>query len=590
MSVKSRLALRLVGWLAFAGFVLLALAAVTLNWISNQFSRIEAARQFESAGLHELIRTLQRDGTRPEFDPKLLELVREHGGWLQTLDEQGRVTDSYFAPDDVPTEYGPGQLTAYWLGKLSFPYPLYLWIQEKDGVQYTLLYGMSNRSDELLRQVVAEAAVWDDRIVVPEALGNSMLRDGFWVQLLDAAGDELASFNKPDGAIADYTLQEFALRSVYPDRYGARIASHYDPSSGQTWVVSQPLPGTAPGQQPTLAPENRVLMIGIGALLLGAIALFSIVSFAFGQRFGAPIVHVLKWLRQLGEGRYEEPTDTRGKPRSRNRKGRRRRKYRVYRDVLESMELLSRTLQKNKKLAEDTERMRNEWIAGVSHDLKTPLSSIKGYAHILENGDYEWSADEVREFARVIMEKSAYLDELISDLALTYRLKNGAGAPASELADLNECAAAAIGEAANHPRYPAGSVRFSASDKPVHVETYRPWFQRIVDNLIANALLHNEPGTVVTVAVRRNEDDSASLIVSDNGKGMDEETAARLFERYYRGTDTEAHPEGSGLGMAITRALAEGLGGTIRVDTAEGRGTTIVIRWPAKKPPMQESS
>ncbi len=583
MTVKSRLAVRLVAWLAVAGVLLFALAAVMLNWTNNQLSRIEATRQFESAGLYELIRTLQSEGGQLRFDPQLLELVREHGGWLQSLDEQGRVTESFYTPDDVPTVYGPGELTAYWLGKKPFPYALYLWIQEKDGVNYTLLYGMRNESGDLFRRIVAESSVQDRLLVVPEPLSSTLVRDSSWVQLLDASGRELASFNKPEGALDDYTPQELALRSIYPDRYGAAIDSHYDSESGLTWVISRPLAGATPGEEPTLTPENRVLAIGIGTIVLGAIVLFVLVSYAFGQRFGAPIVHLLKWLRGLGAGRYEEPANARGDARSRDRRGRRRRKYRVYGDVLESMEQLARTLQSNEKLAADTERLRNEWIAGVSHDLKTPLSSIKGYAHLLENGEYEWTAEEAREFARIISEKSAYLDDLINDLALTYRLKSGLGAPEAEIADLNECTASAIEDAVKDPRYLSNSLHFSAAANPVYISTFRPWFQRIIDNLIANALLHNEPGTTVTISVRRIGSAWASLTVSDNGKGMNEETAARLFERYYRGTDTDARPEGSGLGMAITKALAEGLGGVIDVDTAEGRGTTIVIRWPIRQ-------
>jgi len=583
MTVKTRLALRLVAWLTAIGLILFAMAGIALTWTNNQLSKIEAERQFESAGLIELIRTLQRNGDRLEFDPELLKLIRENGGWLQRIDEQGRVTDSYYVPDDVPTAYGPGELTAYWLGKAPFPYQLYLWIQEKDGIMHTLLYGLRNQSNALLERLAEEAVIQEGTIVVPASLREVLQANSSWVQLLDDSGRELASFNKPAGALASYTVQELALRSVYPDRYGAQILSLYDSSSGRTWVISSPLPGTLPGEEPTLTPENRVLIIGIGSLLLSAIALFIIASYVFGQRIGAPIVHVLKWLWKLGEGKYEEPADSRGFPRSRDRKGRRKRKYRVYRDVLDSMELLSRSLQSNEKLAADTERMRNEWIAGVSHDLKTPLSSIKGYAHLLENGEYEWTPDEVRSFGRIMLEKSAHLDDLINDLTLTYRLKNGLGAPSTELADLNECSASAIEEAMNHPRYPAGSARWIPADGPVLIETYRPWFQRIVDNLIANALLHNKPGTTMTISVRRDGDDSVLLIFSDNGKGMDKETEARLFERYYRGTDTESRAEGSGLGMAVTKALAEGLGGQIEVSTEEGTGTTIVIRWPLRQ-------
>jgi signal transduction histidine kinase len=134
-------------------------------------------------------------------------------------------------------------------------------------------------------------------------------------------------------------------------------------------------------------------------------------------------------------------------------------------------------------------------------------------------------------------------------------------------------------EAARHPAASAGKVRFVPAASPVYVNSYRPWLKRIFDNLVANALLHNEAETVVTVSVTGSASGEIVLTFEDNGKGMDKETADRLFERYYRGTDTESRTEGSGLGMAITKALVEELGGTIAVDTALGKGTVIRLSW-----------
>ncbi|WP_254450288.1 sensor histidine kinase [Cohnella herbarum] len=348
--------------------------------------------------------------------------------------------------------------------------------------------------------------------------------------------------------------------------------------------AKHPLSGMEPGQKPLISPENRVLFIGIGLLLLAAMLVFVFVSYWFGQRFGAPIAHVLKWLRQLGEGRYEEPVDARGIPRSQDRRGRRKSKYRVYSDVIDSMDSLSQSLHSNEKLREETEKMRDEWIAGVSHDLKTPLSSIKGYAHVLVNDSYDWSAEEIRSFANIILDKSSYLDELINDLTLTYRLKSHNGKPPFEQVSMNDYLAAAIQEAVNHPMYPEERVRFIPSDAPVNLRIYRPWFQRIVDNLVANALLHNEEGTTLTITLQAKEPNCATLTFSDDGKGMDEETASRLFERYYRGTDTETRTEGSGLGMAVTKALVEAHGGTIEVVSSMKRGTSIMIKWNSELP------
>ncbi|WP_256762049.1 sensor histidine kinase KdpD [Cohnella sp. WQ 127256] len=587
MNIKSRLTLRLISWLVAVGVILFVLAGIVLNWTMNQLVRVEASREFNSAGLHQLIQNIQTREDKLQFDADILEQIRESGGWLQRIDDNGQVTDAFYTPADVPLSYGPGELTSYWSGKSPFPYQLYLWIQEKDGVVHTLLYGLKNRDDLLLEQIKEKGFARGSDIVLPQDIQDNLRSIGAWVQLLDAQGSELAAFNKPSGALDRYSVQELPLRTVYPDRYGTKLVSLYDQDTSMTWIVSSPLSGMEPGEVPLITPEQQVLVKSIGLLLLVALLVFILVSYWFGQQFGSPIVHVLKWLRLLGEGRYEEPVDSSGVPRSQNRKGRRKRKYRVYQDVIDSMNSLSQSLHHSEQLREDTERMREEWIAGVSHDLKTPLSSIKGYAHVLDNDSYEWTKEEMRSFAQIIIDKSSYMDELINDLTLTYKLRNGHGAPSVELVELNEYAALAIEEAANHPMYPEGNIRLIPLDTPVYILVYKPWFQRIVDNLVANALLHNENGTLLTISVQVPEPAHITLTFADNGKGMDEETAARLFERYYRGTDTESLAEGSGLGMAVTKALVEVLGGSIEVVTSIGQGTSLITRWKMAEPPMK---
>jgi signal transduction histidine kinase len=581
MNVKWRLAFRLIAWLALAGFALLALAGGALYWTIHQLTRIEAARDFESAGLYRLVQTIQAEGDDLKFDPELLEMVRESGGWLQRIDENGRVTDAFFTPPDVPDAYGPGELTAYWLGKTPFPYQLYLWIQSKDGVTHTLIYGLSNKDDLLLRQLAEQGKVAGGNIALPGELEDRLRQAGAWLQVLDPSGDELASFNKPEGALGRFSVQEMALRSIYPDRYGATLTSRYDETTGRTWVLSAPLPGYKPGEEPAIAPEVRVLATAIGLLFAASMLLFALVAGWFGHRFGSPIVHMLTWLRSLDEGSYVEPADPSGRPRSRNRKGKTKRGYRVFEDVIRSLDSLSRTLRRNEEMQAENERLKDEWIAGVSHDLKTPLSSIKGYAHMLNADAYEWTTEEVRSFAKVILDKSSHLDELINDLTLTYHLRHGGRAPSLETVDLNEYLAEAVREASSHPLYPEGSIRFVPDRRPALLSIYKPWFQRIIDNLTANALLHNKEGTTLTVSVQTGPEGEIAVSFADDGDGMDERTAARLFERYYRGTDTESRTEGTGLGMAVTKALVEGMGGSIEVSTSLGRGTVIVLRWKA---------
>ncbi|MFC5470087.1 sensor histidine kinase [Cohnella suwonensis] len=216
----------------------------------------------------------------------------------------------------------------------------------------------------------------------------------------------------------------------------------------------------------------------------------------------------------------------------------------------------------------------------MSHDLKTPLSSIIGYAHMMEAEAYTWTQEEVRSFAKVILDKSYYLEGLANDLTLTYRARSGGASPALSATEVNAFLASAVREAINHPAYDADRVRFRASDGPAYIAAYAPWLQRIVDNLVANALTHNREGTTLTISVKPSGS-FVSIDFADDGDGMDEATASRLFERYYRGVDTDSRSEGTGLGMAVAKALAESMDGTIGVSASVGRGTTIRLAFPA---------
>ncbi|MCL6627949.1 MAG: ATP-binding protein, partial [Alicyclobacillus shizuokensis] len=112
------------------------------------------------------------------------------------------------------------------------------------------------------------------------------------------------------------------------------------------------------------------------------------------------------------------------------------------------------------------------------------------------------------------------------------------------------------------------------------------WITRALDNLLVNASLHNPDGTTISVEVRPLRKDGfrypgVCIEIRDNGTGMDEETVAHLFDRYYRGTNTsEKQVRGSGLGTAIAKQLIEAHGGHISVDSALGRGTSIVVELP----------
>lgn len=582
MNVRRRLMTRFIGLLAGTVVLILVIGGSIAYWVIQQVNEASLVEDFATVGLDQLISTadISPDGS-VRYDPGLLKRIEENNGWLQILDEQGRVLDAFHTPPDVPDHYKPGELISYWQGQKPFPYELYLLIRERQGINFTLLYGENNQTVTMLEQAYNGGRYANHKLELASGQQDIIRAADAYLQILDEEGQELASFNKPAAGIPDsYSIQDLILRTRYPSRYGMTAVTSYDEQNHSTWMLSVPLAGHPAGSH--VNPFRFIFAPALVALLISIIGLLILLAVWYANLFGYPMLHMLQWLQRLERGQYEEPAGPRGRPLSRKRNGKWRRNYRVYTEVLHSIQTLSDTLKKDKELRKQNDSLREEWIAGITHDLKTPLSSIQGYAHMLEAEKYEWAPNEVREFAGIMLDKSMYMDRLVSDLAMTYRLRSGGYQPPVELTDINALLQDLVQRAERNPAFGEGRITFQSSTVKVQGYVHIPSFERIVDNLTANALLHNPPEAklIVSVLPGKQVGDFTVQFV-DDGRGMDQETVWKLFERYYRGTDTGAPDVGSGLGMAVTKGLIEAMQGRIEVRSSPEEGTEIRLIWDA---------
>ncbi len=231
-----------------------------------------------------------------------------------------------------------------------------------------------------------------------------------------------------------------------------------------------------------------------------------------------------------------------------------------------------------------TEDRLRRFVADASHELRTPLTSIRGYAELFRRG----AADRPEDLAtamRRIEEEAARMGVLVEDLLLLARLDQGPTIDRSPV-DLARLAADAVNDArAVAPERP---VTFS-NDRPVMVLGDELRLRQVAANLLSNALVHTPAGTAVrvTVAVRG---DRAVLEVSDDGPGLAPETAARVFERFYRVDKARSRATGGvGLGLSIVAAIAEVHGGEARLapPTPDRRGATFVVELPLMATPAE---
>ncbi|HSN85159.1 MAG TPA: ATP-binding protein [Thermoanaerobaculia bacterium] len=225
-----------------------------------------------------------------------------------------------------------------------------------------------------------------------------------------------------------------------------------------------------------------------------------------------------------------------------------------------------------------TADMRRDFVANVSHELKTPLAAIRGYAETLHDGALE-ETETARRFLDRILSQCRRLQALLDDLLTLSRLE-GVEPPSErepvDLADIVHRAAELLSAAAREKR-----VKIEMGEQPVSpLPGDADSLERLVLNLLDNAIKYNRPeGTVV---LRLFEAASEVILeVTDTGIGIPQDSLPRLFERFYRVDKGRAREEGgTGLGLAIVKHVAQAHGGQVEVESRIGQGTTFRVRLP----------
>lgn len=329
-----------------------------------------------------------------------------------------------------------------------------------------------------------------------------------------------------------------------------------------TFVVRMPNPSYKPFEE----PFNKAMILFVSVffgghiiLLLGVIFL----SISISRQFVRPLVYVISRIERLTQFDYSDISD---KKIHHKKTGKLKRKFKLFQPVEESLNHLSERLDSNERQIKQSEQLREEWITGLSHDLKTPLSSIYGYSTMLASEDYEWTKDEMRIFAQTMQEKATYMDALIQDLTYTYQLKNKAIQLDKVLLPLTTWLTQFADEQVSVKVY--GDVMLQADELLL---------KRIMDNLITNAKKYTPVGTKVMVEAQRTGKE-VMLTIADHGPGIPQEELDNLFERYYRGTNTTDDTAGTGLGLAITKQLIDLHNGTISV-RSDRDGTVFILKF-----------
>ena len=225
---------------------------------------------------------------------------------------------------------------------------------------------------------------------------------------------------------------------------------------------------------------------------------------------------------------------------------------------------------------EKGEKLRREFTSNVSHELKTPLTSIYGVSDMLASGMVK--AEDVAGFAGTIKEESARLISLIDDIIKLSRLDESTVPQETEIIDVFGSARDVVSRLSG--KASENDIELSFSGEPSEIKGVQHILDEIVYNICENAIKYNRPGGFVKVSVR-NEGSESLITVADNGIGIPKTDRERVFERFYRVDKSHSKQiGGTGLGLSIVKHGVIYLGGKINLESEEGVGTVITVGFP----------
>jgi len=243
--------------------------------------------------------------------------------------------------------------------------------------------------------------------------------------------------------------------------------------------------------------------------------------------------------------------------------------------------IIAGRFQPNERLVE-ADRLKDEFVALISHDLRTPLTSIIGYVELALDDDADVPLDDERHgYLEIVARSSQRLLRLVDDLLFVARLRTGRLDLNPAQLDLAEIVAQTVDEM--RPRAEQKTLTLLLdTDEPVLIEADRGRLFQLLDNLVSNAIKFTPEGGSIELAVSRTPT-GGCLEVRDTGIGIGVSETERVFDQFFRARAAVTNQiPGTGLGLFIARAIAEAHGGSITAAARDGGGTVFRIELPVR--------
>ncbi len=239
-------------------------------------------------------------------------------------------------------------------------------------------------------------------------------------------------------------------------------------------------------------------------------------------------------------------------------------KFDNYDKIKDNLNIMAEELKKN-------EILKSDFIANVSHEIKTPLSIIQNYATALQNKNLD---EQTREkYSKTLITASKRLSNLISDILKLSKLEN------QEITDLMEVDVGELLRAcviSFEELFDKKNIELNCNIDDIKILTSAVSLEIVFNNLISNAIKFTENNGKIDISLKQNEN-FCILKVKDNGCGIDEKSGKHIFDKFYQG-DTSHSGEGNGLGLALVKKVVDNLGGGISVESELGVGSTFIVK------------
>lgn len=544
-------------------------------FLAYYLSKQDIKRDLPSGSLSVLTGDTTVEGGKATVSDDLAKQLKQEGLWYQVLNKQGKVIGEINSPKDLPKHYGLSELLEMDKTKKFKGYNV---VTELDTFLTTPTYYILGYKSDLKDQLYALYAKYNKQSVPPKSdiplIKKALKEKDASLQILNEKGDILASIRMSKEKTR-YDPLEIISRKIEQDKYDSTATVFHDPKKKISWVFY------TPNNYHSITDESIIRKAWMVSIIVAVSVLIATIAFSIWNafRYGGPLLLFTSWLERMGSGNYSEVLTEKERKRVFRKNGKVRLQYRLYSEVITAFYEMAEQLSLAEKERKQLETTREEWMTGISHDLRTPLSTIQGYGHMLESGHYNWNEEELKEIGQTLRDKSEYMVELVEDFSLAFKLKNNVVALETKKVDVHQLLQHIVLKFVNDRTIE--KVQFSYM--PVHLQPFIQadprWFERMLDNLIFNAIKHNPENTTITISTAI-KSDRVLIKIQDDGIGMDEETQKNLFDRYYRGTNTTEKTEGAGLGMSIAKAICELHKGHIEVRSTLHEGTAITLHIP----------